>query len=153
MGSSSGWTTGRGCSFASVAPSRLCASTRKPRRPSCATRSLRRVRRWSADREQIVMSSQTISVLEDAAAIKRRDPSGMLDRVAEFGEQLGRGWELSRGLQVGDVHRAASAVAVLGMGGSAVAADLLRAIFVDRLSVPLVSVRDYELPAWVGRQT
>jgi glucose/mannose-6-phosphate isomerase len=99
------------------------------------------------------MSSQTISVLEDAAAIKRRDPSGMLERVAEFGEQLGRGWELSRGLQVGDVHRAASAVAVLGMGGSAVAADLLRAIFVDRLSVPLVSVRDYELPAWVGPQT
>src|SRR5687767_1557767 len=153
MGSSSGWTTGRGCSFASAAPSRWSGFTQKPRRPSSATRSLRRVRRWSADREQTVVSSQTISVLEDAAAIKRRDPSGMLERVAEFGEQLRSGWELSRGLQLGDVHRTATAVAVLGMGGSAVAADLLRAIFADRLTVPLVSVRDYYLPAWVGRTT
>jgi glucose/mannose-6-phosphate isomerase len=77
----------------------------------------------------------------------------MLGRVADFGEQLKSGWELSRGLQVGDLHRSSSAVAVLGMGGSAVAADLVRGIFADRLTVPLVSVRDYELPAWVGRQT
>lgn len=99
------------------------------------------------------MSSQTTSILEDAAAIKRRDPSGMLGRIAEFGDQLQTGWELSRGLQLGKAHTDASAVAVLGMGGSAVAADLLRGIFTDRLSVPLVSVRDYDLPAWVGRQT
>ena len=99
------------------------------------------------------MSSQTMSVLEDEAAIKRRDPSGMLGHVAAFGEQLRAGWQLSRGLQLGDIHRAAGSVAVLGMGGSAVAADLLRATFADRLSVPLVSVRDYELPAWVGRET
>jgi glucose/mannose-6-phosphate isomerase len=39
------------------------------------------------------------------------------------------------------------------MGGSAVAADLVRAIFSDRLRLPIVSVRDYELPAWVGRET
>jgi glucose/mannose-6-phosphate isomerase len=99
------------------------------------------------------MSSQTISILEDAAAIRRRDPSGMLARVAEFGDQLQSAWQLSRGLQLGKSHLDASAVAVLGMGGSAVAADLLRGMFADRLSVPLVSVRDYELPAWIGRQT
>ncbi len=39
------------------------------------------------------------------------------------------------------------------MGGSAVAGDLVRAIFGERLRVPLVSVRDYELPAWVGAST
>jgi glucose/mannose-6-phosphate isomerase len=99
------------------------------------------------------VSSQTISILEDAGAIRRRDPSGMLGHVAQFGEQLRTGWALSRSLQLGKAHTDASAAAVLGMGGSAVAADLLRGIFGDRLSVPLVSVRDYELPAWVGRQT
>ena len=99
------------------------------------------------------MSTQTISILEDPAVIKRRDPSGMIERVAEFGEQLRTGWALSRGLQLGKAHREASAVAVLGMGGSAVAADLLRGIFADRLTVPVVSIRDYELPAWVGQQT
>lgn len=99
------------------------------------------------------MSSQTMSILEDAAVIRRRDPAGMLQRITEFGDQLRSGWNLSRGLPLGKSHTQASAVAVLGMGGSAVAADLIRGIFAERLSVPLVSVRDYELPAWVGPQT
>jgi glucose/mannose-6-phosphate isomerase len=34
-----------------------------------------------------------------------------------------------------------------------VCGDLVRAIFGDRLTVPIVSVRDYELPAWVGGTT
>ncbi|HEX5466985.1 MAG TPA: bifunctional phosphoglucose/phosphomannose isomerase, partial [Candidatus Limnocylindrales bacterium] len=46
-----------------------------------------------------------------------------------------------------------TSVAVLGMGGSAIGADLVRGIFDDRLSVPLVAVRDYVLPAWVGPTT
>ena len=99
------------------------------------------------------MSTQTTSILEDPATIRRRDPSGMLNRIAEFGDQLRSGWALSRGLQLGELHRSATSVAVLGMGGSAVAADLLRAMFVERLTVPVASVRDYELPAWIGRQT
>lgn len=63
------------------------------------------------------------------------------------------GWDISRSLELSDRHKAASAVAILGMGGSAVAGDLVRAIFADRLRVPLVSVRDYELPASVGPST
>jgi glucose/mannose-6-phosphate isomerase len=76
----------------------------------------------------------------------------MLDKIGQFGAQLESGWKLSRALEFPEKHRArtASAVAVLGMGGSAVCADIVRATFIDRLRVPLVSVRDYELPAWVG---
>jgi len=92
-------------------------------------------------------------MLDEAAAIRRRDPGDMLGRIAQFGDQWRNGWELSRSLQLGDLHRSAKAVAVLGMGGSAVAGDLIRAIFADRLTVPILSVRDYDLPAWVGRET
>jgi glucose/mannose-6-phosphate isomerase len=92
-------------------------------------------------------------MLDDAAAIRRRDPGGMLGHIANFGEQLRTGWGLGRGLQLSEAHRSAKAVAVLGMGGSAVCADLVRAIFADRLTVPVVSVRDYLLPAWVGPET
>jgi glucose/mannose-6-phosphate isomerase len=93
------------------------------------------------------------NILEDAGAIRRRDPGGMLAHIANFGAQMRSGWQISRSLQLGDLHRGASSVVVLGMGGSAVCADLVRAIFADRLTVPIVSVRDYELPAWVGRST
>lgn len=99
------------------------------------------------------MISQTVNMLDDAAATNRRDQGAMLARIAQFGDQLRTGWELSRALQLADAHRAANAVAVLGMGGSAVCGDLVRAIFGDRLTVPISSVRDYELPAWVGQNT
>ena len=101
------------------------------------------------------MTSETAaaSMLDDPAAIRRRDPGEMLGRIAQFGDQLRAGWELSRSLQLGDLHRSAKAVAVLGMGGSAVCGDLVRAIFSDRLTVPISSVRDYDLPAWVDRET
>jgi len=98
------------------------------------------------------MTSETINMLDEAAAIRRRDPGGMLGHVAAFGDQLRTGWELRRSLELGDLHRSAKSVAVVGMGGSAVCGDLVRYIFSDRLTVPISSVRDYDLPAWVGRE-
>lgn len=77
----------------------------------------------------------------------------MIDKINRFADQMDASWNLSRSLELPERHRTASAVAVLGMGGSAVCGDLVRAIFGDRLTVPIVSVRDYELPAWVGPST
>jgi glucose/mannose-6-phosphate isomerase len=99
------------------------------------------------------VTSETVNMLDDTAAIGRRDPGNMLERIAEFGDQLRTGWGLSRDLRLTDVHRTATSVVVLGMGGSAVCGDLVRSIFSDRLTVPISSVRDYDLPAWVGKQT
>ena len=44
-------------------------------------------------------------------------------------------------------------VVVCGMGGSAIAADLVAGTYVERLRVPLVVVRDYVLPGWVDEHT
>lgn len=46
--------------------------------------------------------------------------------------------------------RPADGLAVCGMGGSAIGGDLAAAALGARLSKPLVVVRDYELPSWVG---
>jgi glucose/mannose-6-phosphate isomerase len=99
------------------------------------------------------MTSGLSSALDDAAVIARRDPGGMLAHIADFAAQLRAGWSLTRKLSLPEGHRNAPAVAVLGMGGSAICGDLVRAIFSDRLRVPLVSVRDYDLPAWVDGRT
>ena len=77
----------------------------------------------------------------------------MLDKIARFGDQLESGWKLSRSLEMTERLSTKKAVAVLGMGGSAVCADIIRATFSDRLRAPLISVRDYELPAWVDPDT
>jgi glucose/mannose-6-phosphate isomerase len=68
-------------------------------------------------------------------------------------EQIERGWQRQGSLQLpfgrSDVH----AVAVAGMGGSAIGADLVAAVLEDLLAVPLVTVRDSALPAWVDGRT
>lgn len=99
------------------------------------------------------MSFGVGSVLDEVGALDRRDPGGMLRHIAALPQQLQAGWRLTRELHLPDAYGEARSVAVLGMGGSAIAGDLLRAIFVDRLRVPVVSVRDYELPVWVDSDT
>ena len=44
-------------------------------------------------------------------------------------------------------------VAVCGMGGSAISADLLLGAYRERLRVPMTVVRDYYLPGWIGENT
>ncbi|MEP7158746.1 MAG: bifunctional phosphoglucose/phosphomannose isomerase [Chloroflexota bacterium] len=99
------------------------------------------------------MTTEVDRTLDDVIAVARRDPGRMLDKIGRFGDQLDSGWKLSRALQLPERFNGAKAVAVLGMGGSAVCADIVRATFSDRVRVPIVSVRDYELPAWVDGDT
>lgn len=93
------------------------------------------------------------NVLDDRAAIARYDGGGMLEAIPRLAEQLADGWARSRSLELPASHRDPDSVTVLGMGGSAIGADLVRAIFSDRLRVPLVTVRDYDLPAHAGPRT
>jgi glucose/mannose-6-phosphate isomerase len=88
------------------------------------------------------------AVLDDAAALARIDASDMLGQVATVPAQLADAWDRSRGLVLPSGRP--GAVALLGMGGSAIGGDLARAIWSDRLGVPLEVVRGYDLPAWVG---
>ena len=99
------------------------------------------------------MSFGVGSVLDEHAALARRDPAGMLRHIGELPAQMETAWGLTRELRLPEDYLGARAVAVLGMGGSAIAGDIVRGIFTDRLRVPLVAVRDYELPAWVGAGT
>ncbi len=93
------------------------------------------------------------SVLDDAAALRRSDPSDMLGAIARLPDQLEAAWRTTRSLELSPQHRAATAVAVLGMGGSAIGADLVTGIFGDRLRVPVIASRSYDAPGFVGPAT
>lgn len=77
------------------------------------------------------------------------DPQGMRHRIeglpGDLIEAAGRAAGFADVLD----GRRAGAVAVLGMGGSAIAGDLTAAATIDRRRVPLAVVRGYELPAWI----
>ena len=91
------------------------------------------------------------NILDDAAAMARADTEDMLGHVYGLADQVADGWRRSRELEL--PWSQPSAVAVLGVGGSATGADLVKSAFADRISVPFEVLRGYDLPAWVGPDT
>ncbi len=57
---------------------------------------------------------------------------------------------LGRVEAAGIAGHSAAGLAICGMGGSGVGALLAAGIVGDRAAVPIVSVRDYALPGWIG---
>lgn len=89
----------------------------------------------------------------DRSFIIRRDPGAVgvsLDRLAD---QLRDGWRQARRVRVPASHRRVDRIAVCGMGGSHLGADILRSALATRLKMPMHIVADYGLPAWVDRRT
>jgi len=88
--------------------------------------------------------------LDDEQAVRAGDPGGMLSNLAAFPGHCREGYRL--GLQatpLPDVQDVRS-IAFCGMGGSAVAGDVIRTMYADRLPVPVVVVRTSELPEFCG---
>lgn len=89
----------------------------------------------------------------DRSLIIRRDPGQVgisLDRLAD---QLRDGWRQAQRVKVPSAHKKITAVAVCGMGGSHLGADILRSALAAELKVPMTIVADYSLPAWVSQET
>jgi glucose/mannose-6-phosphate isomerase len=91
--------------------------------------------------------------LDDPAVIRRIDVSDMLGRVRELPRQLALARRVAASVELDDRHRDVDAVVLLGMGGSAIGAELVAGLAGDRLRVPLIVHRDYGLPAWAGERT
>lgn len=80
----------------------------------------------------------------------RLDTLGMFDLTAGLPEQARQAAEDARGIDTLPDKAAVENVIVLGMGGSGIAGDILQAAAGPFMSVPVVTVKSYELPAFVG---
>ncbi len=78
------------------------------------------------------------------------DTLGMLDAVAGLPEQLVAGMAAVQGLEGLPAHDDVEHVVVLGMGGSAIAGEVLVAAAGPYLPVPVLVFRGYSVPAFVG---
>lgn len=85
--------------------------------------------------------------LDDPSAFTEIDRSGMLSHIAGLPAQLQTAWDLGREQPLpawNEIER----VVVVGMGGSAIGADLVAAYSASTCQVPLIVHRNYGLPAW-----
>jgi len=92
------------------------------------------------------------ALLDDAGRLAAGDPGEMLRAVATSAAQVREGWRAAHEAGVGQVAEDGRprAIVVLGMGGSAIAGDVLAAVAGTSCSVPISTVRSYTLPGWVG---
>ena len=81
------------------------------------------------------------------------DPDDMLSRIAELPQQCRDAWENVQSLELPPQYRQVNEIVVLGMGGSAIGGDLLRALADPECPVPIVTNRDYTVPAFVSAET
>jgi glucose/mannose-6-phosphate isomerase len=90
--------------------------------------------------------------LDDAGALEDADPDGMLRAVASSAAQVREAAVFAGEAGVEKVSDGGRprAIVVCGMGGSGIAGDVLAAVAGPRTPVPVLTHRDYGLPAWVG---
>lgn len=94
-----------------------------------------------------------MDTLDDPRTLERLDRDGMLARIEGLPEQCREAWNAARGVALPPGYGRPRAVVVAGMGGSAIGGDLFRALSSVQAALPVVVVRGYDLPAWVGPET
>lgn len=89
-------------------------------------------------------------MLDDLNVLGQRDPSGVLDVAADL--PASTAWQPQL-VRTEHDSRSIEHVIIAGMGGSALAADILAALLRDWLPIPLVVVKGYQLPAFTNQNS
>ena len=92
-----------------------------------------------------------MTVLDDPAALRAADPGGMLDIVTHLADQCREGYALGLAASPLPEPDGITSVAFCGMGGSAIAGDVVGALAAPRLRLPVLTVRAPELPEFCER--
>ncbi len=89
-----------------------------------------------------------MTILDQPDRWKSVDPRSMYALIESFPEQIRAAAKTAQDL---DIHEPGNArvVIVTGLGGSAIAGDLVRSIAGSSLRLPLIVNRDYDLPGFV----
>ena len=81
------------------------------------------------------------------------DSQGLLGVAADAADAFASGRAAAEALEIPFPAEEVANIAICGMGGSAIAGDLVLGAYRDRLRHPAQVLRDYYLPGWVGENT
>ncbi|MDQ2784512.1 MAG: bifunctional phosphoglucose/phosphomannose isomerase [Chloroflexota bacterium] len=95
------------------------------------------------------MSEQRVE-LDRPATYGAVDTQGMAGHLAAMPDQVRAAWERTRYVDLPDKHADIFSFIVIGNGGAALAGDLLRGLVAHTAQIPVVVVRGYAVPAFVG---
>ena len=87
--------------------------------------------------------------LDSSALLTRLDPESMRAKIAGFPDQLRAGGAIAASALAKIEPQRPRSFVLFGMGGSAIAGDLLRILADREGTVPVAVVRHYEPPSWI----
>jgi len=91
--------------------------------------------------------------LDDLPAIKNIDTQDFFSHLESFPEQVQLARKIGQAVGRLPSGEGLTSIAVLGMGGSGISGDVLRAVLGPDSPLFVVAIKGYELPAWVGPDT
>ncbi len=91
--------------------------------------------------------------LDDVAAMKKADPSGVLESTAMFPDQCQQAWEESQKVVFSEEYKKVKNIVVCGMGGSRFTPKTVGALFRKQITVPYEICEDYKVPGYVNGES
>jgi glucose/mannose-6-phosphate isomerase len=91
-------------------------------------------------------------MLDDLKVISKIDASNMLDDLVQYPNQIKKALEIAETVEIERFLKIDNVV-ITGMGASAISGDIVSCLFRDKLDVPIVVNRDYDLPKWAKKDT
>ena len=92
-------------------------------------------------------------LLDDVEEMRSRDPGGMLNLAVGFSCQLQEALRISDAAELPGNLRGLRNIVTVGVGGSGISGDIIRELVSCEAELPLVTVKGYDLPAFVNCET
>jgi glucose/mannose-6-phosphate isomerase len=91
-------------------------------------------------------------MLNDQNTYSEIDLANMLDDLVQYPQQIKKGVEIAEGTEIERFLKIDNII-ITGMGGSAISGDIVSHLFRDRLEIPIIVNREYDLPKWANKDT
>src|SRR4051812_48798976 len=91
--------------------------------------------------------------LNDRAALREFDSMNMLGSIEKLADQVREIMVEAKGIKIPASYKKVNNIVVLGMGGSALGARIIKTVFQDSLKIPLDIINNYHAPASVNSKT
>jgi len=94
-----------------------------------------------------------VASLDNLSAIMQLDQENMLSNIQDFPDQVERCWADWKKIALPTSFINAKTILILGMGGSAQGGGLAQGLAGKTTEIPIISLRDYDIPGWVDKNT
>ena len=91
--------------------------------------------------------------LNNLDEIKALDQGNYWGSVTDFVGQIEQAWQDVKAVQIPEDYKNINKIVLNGMGGSALGARVVKAVYEDELAVPFEIINGYDIPAFVDDKT